>query len=495
MTQRLTQLWMVALVALGMSASAAFAGELVIPLNRAELVSLKRDASEVMVADPETADIHVHSPRRISILGKSLGRTNVRILDENKNVVHSFDVFVTYDLPAIRKALKEFLPNEAIGVKLINTNIALVGEASSAAVVERAEQIVGEFMGEYGQSSSVNVASASGSGANMNPNVTQGVAGNNRLIGPNLINLLKVTAGQQVMLRVRVGEIQRTALKRLGTSISGVEVNGGFSMLGSSGNLLFDSGVHTYGVGGIALDQESAGIGGFNYEGSDFSLSARLEALETQGLFKVLAEPNLVALSGEQAEFLAGGEFPIPIVSGAGATAQSGVEYKPYGVTVQFVPYVLAKNRIRLAVAPEVSEISTDVTATIGGSAVPALSTRRAKTTVELAPGESFMIAGLLRDQLNSTVRQIPGLGEIPIFGALLRSTSYQRKESELVIAVTPYLVDPLKGEDVRLPTDDFKPASMMDMMFYGALGAVTEESLRRSESPGLEGSVGFMVE
>ncbi len=449
-------------------------GALVIPVNRAELVALKKDAAEVMVGNPDVADVHVHSPRRISILGKAFGTTNIRILDKDKNVINSFNAVVTYDLPAIRKALKEFLPNESIGIKLVNTNVALVGDVSSASVVDRALQIVNEF-----------VKTQSG------PTTTPAAGSAAGLAESSVLNLLQVNSGQQVMLRVRVGEIQRTALKKLGSSFSGARVNGGFSLLGSAGNLRFEDGLHTFGTQGLQLDSAAAAVGGFQYENADVSVSMALEALESQGLFKILAEPNLVALSGEKAEFLAGGEFPVPVVTGAGAGAAAGVEFKPYGVTVQFIPYVLSANRIRLVVEPEVSEISTDVTTAIGSTSVPALTTRRAKTTVELAPGESFMIAGLLRDQLTSSVRQLPGLGEVPVLGALLRSTSYQRKESELVIAVTPYLVDPLRNDDVRLPTDNFKPASMMDMMFYGALGAVE----KGTQGAGMEGSVGFMVE
>jgi len=208
-----------------------------------------------------------------------------------------------------------------------------------------------------------------------------------------------------------------------------------------------------------------------------------------------LAEPNLVALSGEQAEFLAGGEFPFPVANGSGDDSSVSVEFKPYGVSVSFIPYVLSENRIRLTVLPEVSELSTSEAVTIQGLSLPSLTTRRAKTTIELAPGESFMIAGLIRDDVSTALRQIPGVNEIPILSALLRSSEFERNETELVIAVTPYLVDPLASKDVRLPTDDYRTPSTMEMFFYGALSSIKNGERQISQRQALEGPIGFMVE
>ncbi|MBV8938730.1 MAG: type II and III secretion system protein family protein, partial [Alphaproteobacteria bacterium] len=227
-----------------------------------------------------------------------------------------------------------------------------------------------------------------------------------------------------------------------------------------------------------------------------FTLGGALQALERDGLFKLLAEPNLVAISGEQAEFLAGGEIPIPVPQTTGVGASNiTIEYKPYGVAVRFKPFVLTENRIRMDVQPEVSELDPANALQVSGFSVPALTTRRAKTTVELAPGESFMIAGLLKDQSQSTIDQLPGVKELPILGALFRSTNFQRNETELVIAVTPYLADPVKSNDIKLPTDNFMPASQMEMIFYGALGSLTGDAARISQTPSVEGPIGFMVD
>lgn len=486
---RLSALAAFAMLALGWSA--AHADEITVPVNRAELISTgNKEMNEVMVANPDIADVHVHGTNKLSIIGKQIGRTSLRIFDKQGNVIRDAEILVTYDLPAIRRALSEFLPNDPVGVKLVNTNIALIGEVRSAAVIDKAMQIVNEFMKDQGPGPG---ASAAGATTSVLPE-------------PKVINLLQVTSSQQVMLRVRVGEIQRTAIKNLGTILSGAKAGGSTIIAGGSGggSSLFQPSATANADGSVtsafspgAIIHQSDNLFGFlsgSVQSGGATLTASLDALETQGLFKVLAEPNLVALSGEQAEFLAGGEFPVPIISGLGSAASSGIEYKKYGVSVQFLPYVLSESRIRLAVQPEVSELA-GAAKVIQGINIPTVSTRRAKTTVELAPGESFMIAGLIRDNLNSAVNQIPGLSEIPLFSALLRSTTYERNETELVIAVTPYLVDPVQSSDIRLPTDNFKPASTMEQFFYGALGAISETSLRVSETPLLEGPMGFMVD
>lgn len=457
------------------------AGGLYVPVGRSELVVAPGDVSEVLIADPEVSDVHVIGTRRIAFIGKKMGRTNAKLFDKNNQIVREFDVVVGYDLPAMRKALHSFLPNERIGVELLNTNVALTGEVSDAASVRRAMDVANQFVG-----------APVGAGAE----------------GSTIINLMKVNSGQQVMLRVRVGEVQRTALKNLGINTS-VSKGGSVQIFGGAlgGINRFLTGTSSSPTGGTSGSLGTGGLGPFLINGDDTlalgtgfdigsaNIGVVLEALEREGLFKVLAEPNLVAISGEKAEFLAGGEFPIPVPQTTGGTSVNTVQFKNYGVAVQFIPYVQAQNRIRIVVAPEVSEIDTTQSTTANGVTVPGLTTRRAKTTVELAPGESFMIAGLISDRMNSTINQVPGAAEIPVLGALLRSTSYQRKETELVIAVTPYLVDPLKSGDVRLPTDDFRPASVMESFFYGALGSMSGDAYRISQTPSLEGPIGFLVD
>lgn len=465
---------------------AALAEDMLVPVSRSVLVEVPVEMGEVIVADPEVADIYVHGKNKLSVLGKSLGRTTVRVFDPQNKLIRTVDVLVGYDLPAIRKALKGFLPYEAVGVEMVNSNIALTGQVSSISAADKAVKIVNEFVEPA--FSEKKGKSASGGG--------------NKKFSTKVINLMSVTAGQQVMLRVRVGEMKRTAMRNLGLNLQAIRAgaDSSFSIATGGGIDAFikhSDPAEDLPFGAYTVPRDGSGaargiVGGTFLNSHGNGISGLLEALERDGLFKVLAEPNLVAMSGEKAKFLAGGEFPIPLADNEG---NINVEFKTFGVSVNFVPTVLSESRIRIQVKPEVSELSTEGAVTVGGLTIPALSTRRASTTVELAPGESFMIAGLILDQMKSTVEQLPGAGEIPILGALLRSTAYQREETELVLAITPYLVDPMLSGDVKLPTDEFKPASVMESFFYGALGSISDDAERVSQTPSLEGPIGFMVD
>ncbi len=464
----------------------AAGGKFYVPVNRSEIVTSPVTMAEVIVANPEIADIYVHGNDKLSIIGKQLGETSVRLFDEKNNLIRDINVMVTYDLPSIRKALHEFLPYERVGVEMINTKIALTGEISSMSAANTAMQIASQYI----------VPSRA-------PNDIQLQEGSER-DGPypGIINLMSMTAGQQVMLRIRVGEIQRSALKNLGVSLDVVKSSGNLPFEIATGGFLTGgrsflgplfSGNEAQGDVNFSPDSRGVGIGAWRNSSGTTGIGAAIEALEQDGLFKTLAEPNLVSLSGEEAEFLAGGEFPIPVSQGDNGIA---VDYKPFGVSVRFTPFVLSENRIRIQVMPEVSEVSNAGSVQIAtGVSVPAFNVRRASTTVELAPGESFMIAGLIQDSMQSTIEQLPGIGEVPILSSLFRSTSYQRQETELILAVTPYIVDPLKSSDIRLPSDDFRPASFMESVFYGALGTLNGDAQRISQTPSLEGPIGFMVD
>ena len=460
-------------------------GGIFVPVNRAELIVTNADIGQIIVATPEIADVYAHGLRKVSIIGKKLGRTNIRIFDKQNNVIRAFDVDVGYDLPSIRRALWQFLKDEQITVDMVSTNLALSGDVSSPAAAEKAVRIVEQYM-DTGTGSS---SESAGAGA---------AATSGTLPTHKVLNLMKVISGQQVMLRVRVGEVRRTAIKQLGASTR---------MLYDFGNAAADIGtlgmaaIGGSGSGSLPLTgYSSTGTpsvsGGVAYQSGKVGLAGLIEALESDGLFKTLAEPNLVAMSGEEAEFLAGGEFPVPVAQAStGGGSTNTVEFKPYGVAVKFIPFVITENRIRITVQPEVSEIDRSESTSGNGLSIPGITTRRAKTTVELAPGESFMIAGLLSDRTNTNISEVPGIAEVPILSALFRSNAFQRNETELVIAVTPYIVDPLKSTDVRLPTDDFRPASTMERIFYGALGTLSGNADRISQNPSLEGPVGFMMD
>lgn len=445
-----------------------------VPINRSELISTASDMAEVVVTDPEVANVLVHGKRKVSVIGLQVGQTTLRIFDANRKLIRDVDVFVTYDLPAVRKALKQFLPNENIGVSMVNTRMALTGDVSSASAAASAMEIAEEFVRgklDAGQALARNSADDSRDSP--------------------IINMMKVTSGQQVMLRIRIGEAQRTAVKNLGVSLQAFGSADSLPLtLGTGiGRLITSGDTSAFEYGSVqSSNSTNAFMTGSIYTPGSTGVGAAIEALERDGLMKILAEPNLTALSGEEAQFLAGGEFPIPVPQQEGTTT---IEYKPFGVALKFTPYVLSPNRIRIQVNPEVSELSNENAITLSsGFRAPSIITRRASTTVELAPGESFMIAGLMRDDINTNIDQLPGAGNIPVLGALFRSTAFRRNETELVISVTPYLVDPVKGGDIKLPSDDYRPPSFMDQVFYGALSAT-----RGEKNPTLEGPAGFMTD
>ncbi|MBI1274739.1 hypothetical protein GC177_02060 [bacterium] len=426
-------------------AQSAMKPEMTVPMHRSELLVLPEDVEEVAVADPNVADVAVHGSRRISVIGKELGKTDLRVFDGKGNLLIESAVNVTYDVAEIRRVVKGLFPNENVGIELVNNNIAITGAVSDAETSSKVVRVVEEFM-------------------------------SNDRVGDQdqtkVINLLQVRSGQQVMLRVRVGELQRTAAKAVGINLDAVKNVGSFGFI----------------LDGTAVASGNSTLQvGFN--SGEASLTGVLDALENEGLLKILAEPNLVSMSGERAEFLAGGEFPIRVLQGNGAVS---VQFREYGIGVQFTPYVLTANRLRLIVQPEVSSIDRAVALEDG---TPGLVSRRVKTTIEMAPGESFMIAGLIQDQIETKVNEIPGVSEVPVLGALFRNTRTDKTERELVIAVTPYLVDPTASGDIRLPTDDFRPASIMESFFYGALGSLHGDAMRISQTPRVEGPVGFMVD
>lgn len=460
-----------------------------LPLNRSSLMVLQSPVKEVVIANPDIADVYAHNQKSLTFIGKAVGATNVRLFDGSGKLLKDFEISVGYDLPAIRKALKTFIPDENIGVEMVNTSIALTGKIRSNSATDKALKIVQDYIGNAANSGASGAGGGIASTASLDSADSSNVPSN-----PNIINMMKLISGQQVMLRVRVAEVNRDALKRLGVDPQVILSGGNYSGIGALGTAIPGIVTGATSAWTIPSDTYRGTFGGFFESNPNHKIGAVVNALERDGLFKLLAEPNLVAVSGESAEFLAGGEVPIPIASGTGSNSQVTVEYKQYGVSVKFTPDVLSENRIRMLVQPEVSDVSFPG-GQVSGLRIPNITTRKAKTTVELAPGESFMIAGLLRDQTKATIDQLPGLKELPVLGALFRSTEFERNESELIISVTPYLVDPLKNSDVKLPTDDFRPASQMEMFFYGVLGAVASDGKPSAGIPELEGPTGFMMD
>jgi pilus assembly protein CpaC len=395
-----------------------------VPIGKSQDVRTDAGFVDITVGDPEVADVNPLTDHTLSILGKKIGTTRVSVYGAGKRLVGIFDVEVSYDISRLTNELKRRFPGSHIAASSVNGRIMLTGEASDAAMLDAAVTIARQF-------------------------------------GPEVINAVSVMSPQQVMLEVRFVEISRTAGRELGFQWNGVNSGKGLVNVGNrtSANNLPLSAVTSAGVisGGAPFGFALArwALGGM-------TVDTAINALEEQGVARSLAEPNLVALSGDTASFLAGGEYPIPV---AGTLGQVTVEYKKYGVGLAFTPTVLNGGLINLKIEPEVSQIDTNHTVeVVTGITVPALIVRRASTTVELRDGQSFAIGGLLQNNAQNQVEQLPWLGSVPVLGTLLTSKSYQKNETDLVIIVTPRLVRPARpGEVLRTPADKTVPPNDVD--------------------------------
>ncbi len=394
--------------------------------NRARVIETDRAFSEVSIANPDIADIDTISEQAIYVLGNAPGRTTLSIVFDNGETVRNIDVHVTPDVSELRERLSEILPSEPIEVRTASDGVVLSGVVSSTATLDRALKLAEQYAPE------------------------------------RVSNMMSVGGKQQVMLQVRFAEMSRSVSKGLGLP------SGGFS-----------------GAGSVRGDFN----GGSTITGG-LEFSILLEALEERNLVRTLAEPNLVALTGQEAQFLAGGELPVPVSDEDGVT----VEFKPFGVELNFTPFVVDGDVINLSINAAVSGIDPTVGITAGGISIDGFNRRETSTTVEMRDGESFAIAGLLQDDFRTSIDQMPGLADIPILGALFRSTSYQREQSELVIMVTPRLVTPTRRDALAMPTDRVRPPSERDLFLYGRSseelmpGAVGE--LQRQEFGGAHGYV-----
>lgn len=413
------------------------AGQLDVPLNKSQVLTVDRAFSKALVGNQEIADILPMTNRSLYVLGKKVGTTSLTLYDSRNMLIAVVDVAVGPDVVTLKRQLSELIPGEQIGARVSNDAVVLTGTVSNAAAIDRAVQIARTYSGD------------------------------------KVVNMISVGASQQVMLEVRFSEVNRQAAKQIGLNHSFT----GSKTAGSIGNLSSESIIPTNNdrTPTIALDSltDTFGVGTWAYKIGSMNLFSALDMLERKGLVKTLAEPTLVALSGETASFLAGGEFPIPVTqssSGGGGGGNNGitVEFKPFGVSLGFTPTVLSDGIINLVVEPEVSSIDPSASVSINGLVVPGLLTRRAKTVVELRDGQSFAIAGLLRNDFQDTVRQLPILGSIPIIGTLFRSTGFQKQETELVMIVTPRLVKPMRAEDVSLPTDRVGNPHELDLFLMG---------------------------
>ena len=394
------------------------------------IVRLSSPMSDVFVANDAIADVQVRSSTQLYIFGKGAGETTVYATNKAGRVVYAANVRVGTNSGSVDEMIHLAMPDANIQATPMNNLVLLTGTVASPNDVAEAQRLVQAYVGPETQ----------------------------------VISRLRSATPLQVMLKVRVAEVNRSVMKKIGVNLASFDSSSGLKFgIGQGGRTFSPQYAPAGGLfGGMTTATANSTVVTNNPLGTTLSAAGKLFGLnilsaldlaQTDGLVTTLAEPSLTALSGETASFLAGGEFPIPVGQGNGAI---GVEYKQYGVGLAFTPIVLADGRISMRVRPEVSELSDAGSVNLGGYKIPALTTRRAETTVELGSGQSFMIGGLLKNSHSNSVQKAPFLGDLPILGALFRSTSFQKDETELVIIITPYLVRPTSGQ-LALPSDGYR--------------------------------------
>lgn len=415
-------------------------GVIYVEVNKGRLLRLDQVPATVFLADPNVADLQFKSSKLVYIIGKATGETSLFALDKQERVLLNRKVVVGYDLDQLNASIETLIPNSAVKASMVNSTLVLDGVVGSPAEAEQVRNLANTFVGAGGA----------------------------------ILNRLSVSMANQINLRVVVAEVQRSVSKDFGFDFSATSDSGSFFSALAPFASPFSAG----------LDKTLGTV----------SVSATLKALEQEGLVTVLAEPNLTALSGETASFLAGGELPFSTINADGVII---VEFKPFGVSLSFTPTLLDRSRISMKVRPEVSQVS-GITQTINGVSVRGINTRRAETTVELGDGESLVLAGLLQRNNSEDLNKIPGLGDVPILGALFRSAEYARDETELMIVVTPYIVRPT-AERLALPTDGFQPPNDYERIMWGGMyhDSSGERPSRVATNGGqrLVGLPGFRVE
>lgn len=424
---------------------AANTSNIQVPIYKSRVLTTRAPVKKVSVGNPQIADILITSPTQLYLLGRSLGSTNVLLWDGGNRLIDSLDLEVVHDLGGLKDKLHQLMPNERIEVFSAQGALVLRGQVSSASAMDGAIKLAKSYTAQ-----SASVVQGEGEAAAAAPAESLEV-----------INLLTVGGSQQVMLEVKVAEMQRDLVKRLGVR---------FLAIGTGGNWQFGGFNNSDSLVDNLLSPSTGFLAQFASE--SFLFDAILEASKDNGSAKILAEPTLTTLSGQQAEFISGGEFPIPVSDDDGIT----IEFKEFGVGVKFLPVVLDSERINLNLNVSVSElvaansliVEADSTSGSSSLLVPALTKRSALSTVELGNGQTIAIAGLISENTRDSVSRFPGLGDIPVLGHLFRSQEFVNGETELVILVTPHLAKPIDARSVRLPTEKFVEPSDLDFYLLG---------------------------
>ncbi len=435
-------------------------------IGKSVVVDLPRDVKDVLVADPKIANTVVRSSRRVFIIGSSVGQTNLYFFDAEGKQIAGFDIAVTRDLDGIRQAIHQVLPDADITVQGIGDGIILSGSVSSPQEAEQAQDIAGGLLGP----------------------------GSKDVPSGKIVNAIVVRGRDQIMLKVVVAEVERDVIKQLGINLSG-SLNYGTAVVNFNNT-------NPFSVTGQSLS-------GSSITSNFSSVSATLQAMEQAGVIHTLAEPNLTAISGESATFVAGGEFPVLngyscSTAAAGstvATCQPAIDFKKFGVSLDFTPVVLSEGRISLKVMTEVSDLSSQNSLTIAqpGSnltaTIPSIRTRRAETTVEIPSGGSLAMAGMIQNSTKQAINGLPGLAELPILGPLFKSRDYVNQQTELMVLVTPYVVRAVAQKDLSRPDDGFADPSDPETILLGRLNRIYGVGGNPAPPDNYHGKYGFILD
>lgn len=400
---------------------------IVVEIQKGTIVHLPGLASVVAVADPAVADVDVLAPNLVSVQGRGVGQTTLVAFNERGDEILNETITVNHNISRLTRIIQTVMPGSEVRFSSVDGALVLSGKVASPLEADNIRRMVEPFIGE-----------------------------------DQLVNMLEVQGSDQVMLKVRVAEISRAELKRFGINLAAVLTSGSFAF-----GLVTGRDIGAGDIANIVRGDDDNNSLGVNYSGSRLDVNSVIDALAEDNLIKVLAEPNLTTASGRSANFLAGGEFPIPV---PGQDGQVTIEYRQYGVGLQFTPQVLSKDKISLTVAPEVSELSQIGAVELQGFNIPGLVTRRAETTVELGSGQSFAIAGLLQNNHTNNVNKFPILGDLPVLGSLFRSSEFQQNQTELMILVTPYIVHGVPNNQLTDPTQGYKTPTDAERVLLGRM-------------------------
>lgn len=477
--------------------------QIILEQNTAEIVHIRDDVSQIFVANPEIADIQLNTASVGYVFGKQVGTTTIFGTNKNGKRVFQLELQVIHNLKQLNQILASVVPGEQVRAYSAPSGIILDGTVSSPLVANTIVKIASRFVGQGattmsspGADSSAGGSDSGGAGSGAGALLSGAGGGSDSSAASSsgadgaaqkIVNNLKIATPTQVYLKVKIASVNRDMVHTLGVNWSSTLklLNERLTLGVVSGRALTTAGAISN-PGGTS----QAGTMGAVFNDSPTDITAFLDALSTEGLATLLAEPNLVCLSGESASFLVGGEIPVQTVTENNGTS---VEFKPFGVSLSFSPRVLSSNLINLRVRPEISSLGD---AGVGGN--PTVQTSRAETSVELGSGQSLAIAGLFSRQISNKIKSLPGLGDLPVLGAFFRQTEYARKEQELVIIVTPYLVKPTSRDDLSLPTETIHYASHLEQILLGKLNRVDTTGRLRQElsrrDVHLVGAAGFYV-